>query len=94
MRDYALLPLCLSLRATSLSCGEDHATGTSYEHRRQWIEDRLIELSSIFSIDLASYAVMSNHYHVVLHIDRARASNWPDMEVIERWHLLYSKATL
>lgn len=70
-------------------CGEDRATGVSYEHRRQWIEDRLIELSGIFSIDLASYAVMSNHYHVVLHIDTQRASNWTDAQVITRWHSLF-----
>jgi len=70
-------------------CGEDHNTGASYEHRRQWIEDRLLELSDIFAIDLASYAVMSNHYHVVLHIDRECADNWPETEVVERWHSLF-----
>lgn len=32
---------------------------------------------------------MSNHYHVVLHINKTKADAWSDEEVIERWHRLY-----
>ena len=32
---------------------------------------------------------MSNHYHLVLHIDRERAQAWSTDEVIERWLTLY-----
>ena len=32
-------------------CGKDILTGQSFEHRRQWIEDKLLELASIFAID-------------------------------------------
>ena len=39
--------------------------GDAYEHRRQWVEDKLLELAEVFCIDIAAYAVMSNHYHVV-----------------------------
>lgn len=39
-------------------CGEDTFTGNSYEHRRQWVEDRLLSKASIFAIDIAAYAVM------------------------------------
>ena len=31
-------------------CGEDAATGQSYEHRRGWVEMRLLYLSRFFSI--------------------------------------------
>ena len=32
-------------------CGEDHFTGQSYEHRRGWVEDRLLALAKVFCID-------------------------------------------
>jgi len=71
-------------------CGEDTATARSFEHRRQWIEDKLYVLSDIFSIELCAYAVMSNHYHVVLFVDQPRAVEWSVDEVIRRWHQLFS----
>jgi len=75
-------------------CGEDALTGQSFEHRRQWIEDRLLELAGIFAIDIAAYAVMSNHYHVVLHINRSQALAWSALEVIEHWHRLFKGSLL
>ncbi|MBE0389218.1 hypothetical protein PLUTE_b0119 [Pseudoalteromonas luteoviolacea DSM 6061] len=41
-------------------CKEDSATGKYYEHRRQWIEDKLLELAKVFCIDVYAYAVMNN----------------------------------
>jgi len=70
-------------------CGMDCDTQTSYEHRRGWIEEELLNQAQIFAIDIAAYAVMSNHYHVVLHIDKEKAEQWSFDEVIDRWHTLY-----
>jgi len=42
-------------------CGEDRFTGKSFEHRRQWVEDRLHALADVFGIAVWGYAVMSNH---------------------------------
>lgn len=75
-------------------CGEDSVTGKSFEHRRQWIEDRLLELTHAFAIEIAAYAIMSNHYHVVLHINRNRALQWSPAEVIEHWHQLFKGSLL
>lgn len=71
-------------------CGEDRVTGQSFEHRKQWIVSRLKFLSYVYAIDICAYAVMSNHYHVVLHVDKARADAWTDQEVVERWLQLYN----
>jgi hypothetical protein len=38
-------------------CGVDTLTGKSYEHRRQWIVDRIKQLTDIFSIDSCTYSV-------------------------------------
>ena len=65
-------------------CGDDALTGKSYAHRRQWIQDRLLALADIFAIDIAAYAIMSNHYHLVRHIDRVTATNWSAAKVIEQ----------
>jgi REP element-mobilizing transposase RayT len=75
-------------------CGEDSHSGCNFEHRRGWIEERLLELAQIFAIDIAAYAVMSNHYHVVLHVDIEREQDWSDFEVAERWQRLFSGSLL
>ena len=47
-------------------CGFDKDNGTDYEYRREWVVERLELLSQVFSIEIAAFAVMSNHHHVVL----------------------------
>ncbi|BFM48211.1 transposase [Marinomonas sp. THO17] len=74
-------------------CGEDSVSGKSFEHRRGWIEARLLLLAEVFAIDVCAYAIMSNHIHVVLHIDEREAMEWTTKEVLVRWHKLH-KGTL
>ena len=47
-------------------CGVDPTTGHDYEHRKEWIRERLEQLASILAIDICGYAVVSNHLHVIL----------------------------
>ncbi|WP_394132399.1 transposase [Shewanella maritima] len=67
-------------------CGFDKSTGDDYEHRREWVESRILELATIFAIDICAYAVMSNHLHVVLKVDADKAKNWSNKQVLEQWH--------
>jgi len=45
-------------------CALDELTKTSYEHRKQWLEDRVYRASTVFALDLCTYVIMLNHYHV------------------------------
>ena len=71
-------------------CGFDRFSNKSFKHRRDLIEKRLYLLADTFCIDLVSYAILSNHYHVVLHINREKALALSFDEVIDRWHNLFN----
>ena len=58
-------------------------------NRRAWLEQRILFLPSVFAIEVCAYAVMSNHYHVVLKANPEQVSTWSDQEVLRRWHQLY-----
>jgi len=70
-------------------CGVDHYSGQSYEHRRQWVVDRIRLLSSLFAIDVCAYSVMSNHYHLVLKVCPEQLEGISDDGIIERWCALF-----
>lgn len=63
--------------------------GEGCEHRKQWIEDRLQELASIFAIEVCAYAVLDNHMHVVLRLNDETAKQWSDEDVVRRWGKLF-----
>lgn len=66
-------------------CGSDG--DQCYEHRRQWIVDRIRLLASLFAVNICSYAVMSNHYHIVAKLNSSE--DWHQDSVIQRWLTLY-----
>ena len=71
-------------------CDVDHATGKDYSHRRSWMAERLAFLTKVFAIEVCAYAMMGNHSHVVVRVDRERALAWTDEEVVERIGRVYS----
>jgi REP element-mobilizing transposase RayT len=66
-------------------CGFDQLSSRNFDHRRQWIEDRILQLGNIFAVTIYGYAVMSNHYHVVVKVNPQQVDTWPDDEVVDRW---------
>ena len=70
-------------------CGVDHYSGKSYEHRRQWVVDRIRLLSSLFAIDVGAYAVMSNHYHLVVKLCPDQLNDLSDDQIMDRWCALF-----
>ena len=81
--------ICRCVRRAFL-CGEDSQSGRNFDHRKQWLVDRIKFLASIFSIDISAYAVMSNHYHLVVRIDSDHAMTLSAEEVIDRWYQLFN----
>lgn len=75
-------------------CGDDPITGKCFEHRRTWIRKRMLRLTESFAIDVCAYAVMSNHFHVILHVDQQTAKQWTNEEVIRRWSSLFTGNSL
>ena len=72
-------------------CGTDYATGKDYSHRKDWIEQRLLFLSTIFAVETFAYAVMDNHYHVVASFHPKASALWAPEEIARRWLRLYPK---
>jgi len=70
-------------------CGVDHYSGQDYEHRRLWVVDRIRLLSSLFAIDVCAYAVLSNHYHVVLKACPEQLTDLCDDDIMDRWCAMF-----
>jgi len=70
-------------------CGMDHITGQSYQHRKTWLINRFQYLTQIFAVQITAYAVMDNHYHLVLYIDSHSSESWSDDEIIQRWKQIF-----
>lgn len=66
-------------------CGRDKRSGKDYAHRRRWLKDRLLLLAQCFAVEIYAYAIMSNHFHIVLHYDPNACDAWTDDEVARRW---------
>jgi hypothetical protein len=68
-----------------------YLAGGKHEHRRQWVEDRLAAIAGVFACEVAAFAVMSNHVHVVVRMDPDAAAGWSAHEVAERWCRLFHR---
>jgi REP element-mobilizing transposase RayT len=79
------------VHATSRCVRRAFLAGDRYAHRKQWIEDRLRLVASCFAAEVAGYAVMANHVHVIVKMDRSVAMTWEAVEVVRRWLSIYPR---
>ena len=79
---YHLVSRCVR---RSFLCGEDPVSGKSYEHRKDWLEQRMLALARSFALEIDAYAIMSNHFHIVIYFDPKAGQSWSDGEVADRW---------
>ena len=70
----------------SFLCGKDKYSGKCFEHRRGLIVKRIKKLADVFNIDVCAYAVMSNHYHLVLKVNCTE--HWDEKRVLMHWSSL------
>ena len=68
--------------------------GEGFEHRKQWIEERLQLLAESFAVAVCGFAVMDNHLHVLARLDPDGAKSWTDEDVVRRWLAVYPPRTL
>jgi len=94
LEDTPYYHCCSRVVRRAFLCGDDKFTGKNYDHRRGWVEAQILKLTEVFALDVAAYAVMSNHLHVVLYIDLETANNWSDREVVIQWHKLFNGTDL
>ena len=72
-------------------CGKDTYSGKRYAYRKRWLEKRVFELTEIFFVDLYGYAIMSNHYHLVIQTRPDDMLNSDNDEIARRWCRLFPR---
>ncbi|MFT6920475.1 MAG: hypothetical protein ACJA2G_003125 [Cognaticolwellia sp.] len=52
---------CSRVVRKAFLCGFDNSTGENFEHRREWVDARNLELATTFAIDICAYAVLRGY---------------------------------
>ncbi|MEO1526816.1 MAG: transposase [Planctomycetota bacterium] len=68
--------------------GDDPVSGKNFDHRKIWVEELLEHFAAHFGIDLLCYAILSNHYHLILRSRPDVVESWDDAEVARRWLMI------
>lgn len=72
-------------------CGRDPLTGKDFNHRKRWLEARFRKLAGRFAIDVLGFAILDNHFHLILRNRPDVADTWDDREIARRWLLICPK---
>ena len=71
--------------------GSDPLTGRDFSHRKAWLVERLRHLAAVFAIEVCAYAILANHYHLLLRTRPDIVALWSDREVARRWLTLFPR---
>jgi REP element-mobilizing transposase RayT len=66
-------------------CGDDPVSGKNFDHRKQWLEARFRWLAANFGMDVLDFAILSNHFHLILRNRPDVVATWSAEEVARRW---------
>lgn len=69
---------------SALLFGEDPITGKDFGYRCDWMEKRIESLAGLFAIDVCFFAIMMNHFHLILRILPELLAKWSDKQVVKR----------
>jgi putative transposase len=71
--------------------GFDPLTRRDYSHRKALLLERLRFLAAVFAVEVCAYAILANHYHLVVRIRPDLVALWTDLEVALRWLRLFPR---
>jgi REP element-mobilizing transposase RayT len=83
--EVGLVHVCSRCVRRSYLAGLDVVSGKDYGYRREWIRRRMELLCSVFALDMLTYAIMSNHIHLILRTRPDVTETWTDEEIAFRW---------
>jgi len=69
----------------SFLCGWDPYTQRSYEHRKVWLQQRLMFLASVMAIDIEGFCIMANHLHLIVRNRPDVAGQWSPEQIARKW---------
>jgi len=68
--------------------GVDPVSGKDFSYRQGIVVRRLRLLSQYFALEVLGYAVLSNHFHLVVRNRPDRVASWSDRQVAWRWLMI------
>jgi len=69
--------------------GQDSYSGKNYDHRKEWIRERLQFLVKVFCIEVLACALMDNHLHLLIRTLPEALRMLTNQDVARRWLTLY-----
>lgn len=83
--EIALLHVTQRCVRRAFLAGFDPVSNRDYSFRRESIRRRMEALASVFAIDVLTYAILSNHLHLILRSRPDVVASWSDRECAIRW---------